>query len=83
MGGGGVLGGGLLKTFETIMNWGRWSEIVEVRLPEIASGEIIFEKILSIIVLMCEVSRAGCKIYGTKELEPQKSRNSIVGLWLL
>ena len=74
--------GGLLKTFGTIMNWGRWSEIVEVKLPEIASGEIILENILSISVLEWEVSRVDCKIYGTKELEARESRNS-VGLWLL
>ena len=71
--------GGLLKIFGTIMNWGRWSEIVEVKLPEIASGEIILENILSISVLEWEVSRVGCKIYGTKELEARESRNSLVG----
>ena len=75
--------GGLLKIFGTIMNWGRWSEIVEVKLPEIASGEIILENILSISVLEWEVSRVGCKIYGTKELEARESRNSLVGLWSL
>ena len=51
------------------MNWGRWSEIVEVKLPEIASEEIIFENMLSISVLETGVNRVGCKIYGTKELE--------------
>ena len=30
----------------TIMNWGRWSEIGEVRLPETWLGVTIFEKIL-------------------------------------
>ena len=73
--------GGLLKTFGTIMNWGRWSEIVEVKLPEIASREIL-ENILSISVLEWEVSRVGCKICRTKELEGRESRNSLVG-WLL
>ena len=57
------------------MNWGRWSDIVEVKLPEIAS--------LSINVLEWEVSWVGWEIYGTKELEARESRNSLVGLWLL
>ena len=34
-----------------IKNWGRWSEIVAVKLPDIMSGSITFEKILSIRVL--------------------------------
>ena len=75
--------GWLLKTFGKIMNWGRWSEIVEVKLPVIAYVEIILENILSISVLEWEVSRAGCKIYGTKELEARESINLLVGLWLL
>ena len=65
------------------MNWGRWSETDEVKLPEIASEEIILENILSISVLEWEVSRVGCKICGTKELEARESRNSLVGLWSL
>ena len=65
------------------MNWGRWSEIVEVKLPETACGEITLENILSISVLEWEVSQVGCKIYGTKELEARQSRNSLVRLWSL
>ena len=30
-----------------IANWGRWSEIVAVRLPDIMSGSVTFENILS------------------------------------
>ena len=74
--------GGLQKTFGSIINWGRWSEIFEVKLPEIASGEIALVNILSISVLEWEVSRAGCKTCRTKELEARESRNSLVG-WLL
>ena len=65
------------------MNWGRWSEIVEVKLPETAFGEITLENILSISVLEWEVSQVGCKIFGTKELEARQSRNSLVRLWSL
>ena len=53
---------------------------MEVKLPVIAYVEIILENILSISVLEWEVSRAGCKIYGTKELEARESINSLVGL---
>ena len=34
-----------------IENWGRWSEMVVVKLPDIMSGSITFENILSIRVL--------------------------------
>ena len=43
-----MLEGRLENTFGTIIDWGRWSEIVAVRLPDIASTEITFEKILPI-----------------------------------
>ena len=57
----------------TIINWGRWSEIVKVKLTEIASREIILGNILPISVSESEVSQVGCKIFGTKELETTKS----------
>ena len=41
----------LQKTFGTSINWGRWSYIVEIKLPEITSGEIISENISSMSVL--------------------------------
>ena len=53
---------------------------MEVKLPEIASGEIVLEDILSVSVLKWEVNQVGCKIYGTKELEARESRNSLVEL---
>ena len=34
-----------------IENWGRWSEMVAVKLPDIMSGSITFENILSVRVL--------------------------------
>ena len=57
--------------------------MVDVKLPKIASGEIMLENILSMCVLEWEVSPVRCKIYGTKEFEVKDSRNSLVGLWLL
>ena len=74
--------GGLQKTFGTIINWGRWSEIVKVKLPENASREITLENVFSISVLEWEVSQFGCKTYGTKEFEARESTNLLVGLWL-
>ena len=34
-----------------IVNWGRWSEILAAKLPDIMSGSITFGNILSIRVL--------------------------------
>ena len=53
------------------MNCGQWSDIVAVRLRlklavQIASAEIIFEEILSIIVLDWFAILVGCNIYGIK-----------------
>ena len=45
-------------------NWGRWSEIVAVKLPDIISGIITFENILSIKVLKWLVILVGCKLKG-------------------
>ena len=48
----------------TIANWGRWSDMVAVKLPEIMSGSITFGNILSIRVLEWLVILSGCKIKG-------------------
>ena len=53
---------------------------MKIKLPEIACGEMILENILYVSVLEWEVSQVGCKIYGTKDLEVNQSRNSLVGL---
>ena len=45
-----MLLGEFLKISGTMRNWGRWSNIVTVRLPDIISVEIMLGKILSIIV---------------------------------
>ena len=66
---------GLQKTFGIIMNWRKWSEIVEIKLWEFTSREIALENILYISVLECKVGPVVCKIYwgnniywGIKEL---------------
>ena len=50
-------------------NWGRWSEMVAVKLPNITSGSIAFENILSVRVLEWLVILGGCKINCINELE--------------
>ena len=44
-----------------IGNWGRWSERVSVKLSDIMSGSITFEKIFSIRVLEWLVILVCCK----------------------
>ena len=51
-----------------------------VKLPDIMSGSIIFENILSIRVLEWLVILVGCKIKGINELEASESKNSF--FWL-
>ena len=75
--------GRLANTFGTIMIWGRWSEIVAVRLPEIASTAVKFERILSIKVSDWSVILVGCRIDGITEFDARKSKNSLVGVWSL
>ena len=58
----------------TIANWGRWSDMVAVKLPDM-SGSITFENILSIRVLESLVILVGCKIKGISELEVRESKN--------
>ena len=66
--------------FGIIANWGRWPEMVAVKLPDIMSGTITFENILSIRVLKWLVILVGCKIKGINEFEVIESKNSFV--WL-
>ena len=47
-------------------NWGRWSDIVAVRLHDIISVKIMLEKILSIIVFELEVTLVAWVMYGRK-----------------
>ena len=49
--------------------------MVAVKLPNIMSGSITFESILSIIVLEWLVILVGCKIKGVNELEARESKN--------
>lgn len=64
-------------------NWGKWSKIVAVIFPEITSGEIILENMLSIKDFKCLVSLLGCKIYDIKGFEARESKNSLVGQCLV
>ena len=49
--------------------------MVAVKLPNIMSGSITFESILSIIVLEWLVILVGCKIKGVNELEARETKN--------
>ena len=64
-------------------NWGKLSDIIAVMLPDIISGEIKLENILSMRVFEWLVIVVGCKIYGIKELEANESKKSLVGWWSL
>ena len=46
-----VLDAGLEEIFGAIMNWGRWSDIAAIGLPNMLFGVITFEQILSNRVL--------------------------------
>ena len=61
-----------------IENWGKWSEMVAVKLLDNMSGSITFENILSIWVLKWLVILVGCKIKGINKLEARESKNSFV-----
>ena len=52
--------------------------MVAVKLPDIMSGSITFENILSISVVEWLVILAGYKIKGINELEARKSKNSFL-----
>ena len=53
----------------TTANWGRWFGVIAVKLPDVTSGSIIFENLLSIRVLEWLVILVGSKIKGISELE--------------
>ena len=54
--------------------------MVAVKSPNIMSGSITFENILSIRVLEWLVILVGCKIKGINELEARESKDSFVRL---
>ena len=68
----------LPNKWDIIVNWGRWSEIVVVRLSDKMDGSITFENILSIRVLEWLVILVDCKIKGTNKSEARESKNSFV-----
>ena len=55
--------------------------MVAVKLPDIMSGSMMFENILSVRVLEWLVILVSCKIKGINELDASESKNSLVGLW--
>ena len=52
--------------------------MVAVELPDVMSGLITFENMLPVSVLEWLVLLVPCKIKGKIELEPRKSKNSLV-----
>ena len=50
-------------------------------LPDIISGEIKLENILSMRVFEWLVILVGCKIHGIKELEASESKKTFDGWW--
>ena len=54
--------------------------MVAVKLPDIVSGPITIENILSMRVLEWLFILVGCKINGINELEARQSKNSLVSL---
>ena len=57
--------------------------MVEVKLPQIASGEIILEQILFISVLEWTVSRDYWKMCGMKGFDAGESRNFICRVMII
>ena len=51
--------------------------MVAVKLPDIMSGSITFENILSVRVLEWLVILVGCKIKGINELEARESKTHL------
>ena len=60
----------------TIENWGKWSEMVAIKLPDVMPWSITFENVLSMQVLeWLVILIIGCKVKGKNELgarEPKK-----------
>ena len=73
----------LPNMFGIIATWGKWSEMMAVKSPNIMSASIMLENILSIGVIEWLVIPVGCKIKGINELDASESKSSLVGLCLL
>ena len=56
-------------------NWGRWSEIDRVILPDIILGDIAFENILSISVLELLLTVVSWGIWDKSKWEDKESKN--------
>ena len=61
--------GGLEKIFGKIINCDKWSDIVAVKLPDMVFSISVFEKILSINVLLEFLILVGCVIWGRNKCE--------------
>ena len=59
-------------------NWGRWSEMVAAKLPDIMSRSTTLENILSKRLLQWIFILVGCKINWKNELEAGEYKNSLV-----
>ena len=66
----------LLNKLGIIENWGIWSEAVAVKLPDVMSGSIAFQNMLSIRVLEWLIIQFGCKIKGINKFEARESKRS-------
>ena len=56
-------------------NWGRWSEIDRVILPDIILGDTAFENILSISVLELLLTVVSWGIWDKSKWEDKESKN--------
>ena len=54
--------------------------MVEIMFPEIRPSSILFEKMLSIRVLECVVTRDGVEIYGRRKFVYNESRNEALSV---
>ena len=63
----------LPNIFGIIANWGRWSKMVAVKLPDIMSGSRT--RVLEWLIILVD-----CKIKGINDLEARESQNSFA--WL-
>ena len=74
--------GGLKKRFGKIINCGKLSNIIGVKLPDMIFSINVFEKRLSINVLIEFPILVGCVIWGRNKCEDKESRNLFVEWWL-
>ena len=74
---------GFANIFGAIRNWGKWSDIFAVTLPDITSCDVRLHNIMSIRILEWPVSGVGWSISAGRELNASESRKLFVVLCLL